>query len=178
MKTYSQFTRKNVGSFLFGPLAIVPTIFILLSFEAFFNQQASSTMWIGVFPLYAGLGFLIAYIATLLLGVPSVIVLSKYGRLTLINLLLVGLLPITVATLIISPTIFSWFGLIKWLFEVSIYSTGNWILSAGSKSRENLAKKPSAKPLSTKEIAFDCLCYFIGTIFWVIVIVLCVYVFS
>ncbi|PCJ97581.1 MAG: hypothetical protein COA42_24515 [Alteromonadaceae bacterium] len=108
MKAFSQFTRKNVGAFFIGPLALIPAVFILLSLEIVFNNQASSTMWMGLFPLYAAIGLAIAYPATLFLGVPSVVVLKKHGRLTLTNLLLVGLVPISVATLFVSPTIYFW----------------------------------------------------------------------
>ena len=70
-----------------------------------------------------------------------------------------------------SDDFFGWAAIIKWLFDVLLFGTGEFILTRG-KSRKKNKREEAGKWVrwnSPKEAAFSSICYLVGVLFWVFV---------
>lgn len=125
MKTFSPFTRKNVASVLFGPLSIIPALLLLAYKEVLFNHQTVQVALGELFPLYMVVGLPISYLATLAVGLPTVLVLNKLQRLTLLNITLVWLVPLSILSLFQEAPLTFW---VFFTFPALSVTCGCWAL--------------------------------------------------
>jgi hypothetical protein len=108
MKTFSLFSRKIIVSVLLGPLTVIPAVFLLAYIEAIFSKQSVQVALGELFPLYVLVGLTTSYISTLVVGLPTVFVLNKLKKLTLVNVTLVWLVPLSVLCLFQAPSLIFW----------------------------------------------------------------------
>lgn len=88
MKTFTPDTRKLIVAALLGPLAIVPAL--LLVGAIFMVRFPVGDVVSGVLAL-SMFGLVMAYPAVLVIGVPGVMLLRHFGRLSLLSLIGVAL---------------------------------------------------------------------------------------
>ncbi|WP_045858610.1 hypothetical protein [Teredinibacter purpureus] len=108
MKIFSQFTRKNVMAVALGPLAIIPASFLLAYAEVVFRGQSVQVALGELFPLYVVVGLPIGYLVTFIVGIPTVLVLNKLNKLSLLNITSVWLVPLSIFSLFQEPIILFW----------------------------------------------------------------------
>ncbi|MBB5213247.1 hypothetical protein [Microbulbifer hydrolyticus] len=88
MKAISENFRKIIPALFLGPLAIIPAFIFYAIFMRLISEPNSEIGSVaGLFILG---GLVIAYVSTLILGVPVALILSKLGKFTLPNLLVYG----------------------------------------------------------------------------------------
>jgi len=119
MKVFSLATRKNVAAILIGPFSVLPicivfgSIFSLLfggGLDQFTNEAAA-------YLLMGLIGLPIAYVVTFIYGLPSVLLLAKFNRLSLLNVVLLSLIPAGLFCILIvqQPYLFLVYGFISML---------------------------------------------------------------
>lgn len=92
MKTFSETTRKNVLSILVGPLAVIPAMLLMGVFTVvFFPEQSARTDWREVFNFFGSLITLIAYVLTVVVALPIVLVLQRFNQFTLPSVIFAAL---------------------------------------------------------------------------------------
>jgi len=119
MKVFSLATRKNVAAILIGPFSVLPicivfgSIFSLLFGGGLdqFTNEAPAYLLMGL------VGLPIAYVVTFFYGLPSVLLLAKFNRLSLLNVVLLSLVPAGLFCILIvqQPYLFLVYGLISML---------------------------------------------------------------
>ena len=99
-------TRKNILVFFVGPLALIPAVLIATLILLFFNagEDFLEGFASGLVVLFYGLVF-IAYPATLILGIPAIIILEKTNKYGLVPLLIIGLLGAILITAMSAPSV-------------------------------------------------------------------------
>lgn len=107
MKAFSKTTRKNIFTFLIGPLALIPAIVLGSIVMSIFveGNNLLSTFKFGLFIAFFGL-IVFAYPATLFVGIPSIMILERKGKYGLLPLILISLLVAAVISLMVFPSIF------------------------------------------------------------------------
>jgi hypothetical protein len=122
MRTFGDLFRKNLLSFLLGPLAVIPaTILYAVAFK-FIDPVANYDQG-SVAPLFIIFGLLVAYPVTLIIGLPCSVLLEKFGKFNLINLLLVSALVVSIYALIMGG---SFLGYLFMLYFAVWVACGCW----------------------------------------------------
>ncbi|WP_028877547.1 hypothetical protein [Teredinibacter turnerae] len=93
MKTFSVTTRKNVAAVLLGPLFLVPAMLLTYLVLALLNNGSptNSSNVIGISLFFSFWGLIIAYPAAIVLGVPSVLILKRIGKLNYFTVLVAAI---------------------------------------------------------------------------------------
>jgi len=87
MRTFSETFRKHLIACLLGPLSVIPaTILYTLAFK-FIAPEANADNF-DLFPLVVIVALMVAYPATLFVGLPISFILQKFNRFNLLNLLI------------------------------------------------------------------------------------------
>jgi hypothetical protein len=122
MRTFSELFRKNLLAFLLGPLALIPaTIVYAIAFKilepvANFDQGS-------VAPLFILFGLTIAYPVTLIIGLPCSILLEKFGKFNLVNLLISSTAIVSIYALVMGG---SFLGYLFMLYFAVWVACGCW----------------------------------------------------
>ncbi len=107
MNVFSELTRKMVLACALGPLAVIPAVVLYeLCFNFSSNRSYATIHDMAI--LYLFIGIPIAYIAVIFVGVPITLILSRVGRLNLINLLTIAVLVSTLVMPTSNQPIYSW----------------------------------------------------------------------
>lgn len=88
LRTFIDIFRKNLLAFLLGPLAIIPAMIVYAVAFKFIDPEANYDQG-SVALLFIIFGLLVAYPVTLIIGLPCSVLLEKFGKFNLINLLIV-----------------------------------------------------------------------------------------
>ena len=123
MRTFGDLFRKNLLAFLLGPLAVIPATILYGGVFKFIDPVANYDQG-SVTPLFIIFGLLVAYPVTLIIGLPSSVLLEKFGKLNLINLLLVSALVISIYVLMMGG---SFLGYLFMLYFAVWVVCGCWL---------------------------------------------------
>ncbi len=138
MKTFTNTTRKNIFVFIVGPLALIPAIVLgFLTYGAFSGlglEMVGETIKFAIFVASVGL-ILFGYPLTLIIGIPSILILEYKNNLKLSYLLAIGLFSSVAISLIFYPND-KLFGS-AWMFGYSGLSVsfGVWCANSWYKSK-------------------------------------------
>ena len=122
MRAFGDLFRKNLLALLLGPLAVIPaTIVYTLGFQ--FIDPAENQEQFGIAPLFILFGLIIAYPATLIIGLPASILLEKFNKFNLLNLLIVSFIVVSIYALIMEG---SFFGYLFILYFAIWVACGSW----------------------------------------------------
>ena len=121
MKTYGEIFKTKFLACLLGPLAIIPAA-ILLSLVFKLIDPTTNQDQMGAIGLFIAFGLIIAYPATLLLGLPLSIVLEKFEQLNLLNLLLIVVLLVGCYVLYIGHSFLEFLFILYFSFSVTVCS--------------------------------------------------------
>lgn len=118
--------RKNIVASLFGPLFLLPFIWLAFIFLAVTSGvHDKSVNVVGISVIYSIFGLMLAYPATWFLGVPSVLVLQKLNAFNYWSLLSVGSLwPIPIALVLGAKS----HSIPALVFCGALVSTGYWLV--------------------------------------------------
>lgn len=131
MKVFSLTTRKNIAAILIGPLSVLPicivfgSIFSLL-FGGGLDQFANEA------PLYLIMGLVgipIAYMITLFYGLPVVLLLSKFNKLSLGYIVSLSVVPASLFCIFIvtQPYLFLVYGAISMLVATACWGIYKYV---------------------------------------------------
>lgn len=124
MESFSEFTRKNVAAVVLGPLALIPTLLLLAYVEVLFKNQSAKVAFGELFPLYTAVGLPFTYLVTLIVGLPTVVILNKLNKLNLLNITLVWLIPLSIFSLFQNPAFIFWVFFTCCAFSVTLSCWG------------------------------------------------------
>lgn len=106
MNTFSDTTRRNVFAVAVGPLALVPAGVLATLVNVLLQGKDSDWQGAIVSSLFVSVvGLLIAYPLVVVLGVPAVLVLSRYQMLGFFPLAIFGLLGALPVTVWLAPSL-------------------------------------------------------------------------
>jgi hypothetical protein len=107
MKTFSDTTRKNIFVFFVGPLVMLPAVLLGALVLSLFagGEDLLSALGFGLFVASIGL-VVFAYPATLVIGIPAIIILERKNKYGLMPLVLIGLLGAGFITVLSAPSVF------------------------------------------------------------------------
>lgn len=110
MKAFSTETRANIAAFFIGPLFLIPAVLAGIAILSVLNGQANeigSALAVGVMVALYGL-FVFAYPMTLIIGIPSILLLKKFGKYSLLSLVSVSFVGAGIVAVLIEPGLESW----------------------------------------------------------------------
>ena len=96
MNTFSKTTRKNISACVMAPFSVFPAILVLylsLFVYAEIANSAVSTTGIEVGILMAFVGWIMALLLTVIYGLPVALILQKFNKFKLHNLVTLSLVP-------------------------------------------------------------------------------------
>lgn len=131
MKVFSLPTRKNIAAVLIGPFSVLPICVVFGSAFSIlfgggldqFSNEAPAYLLMGL------VGIPIAYIVTLLYGLPVVLLLAKLNQLKLPIILFLSVLPAGLFCLLVvqQPYLFLVYGVISMLVAASCWGIYKYV---------------------------------------------------
>ena len=131
MKVFSLPTRKSIAAILIGPLSVLP---ICIVFGSLFSLLFGSGLkqFTNEAPVYLMMGLVgipIAYVVTLVYGLPVMLLLNKFKRLNLLNLALLSVVPAGLFCILVvqQPYLFLVYGVISMLVAISCWRVYKYV---------------------------------------------------